>query len=99
MAEVQVTRWREIPSLVVAREGDEVVKVPLAPRLQEAIDEAAMRVSAIDANDYLEGWIRDPWTVVAGSATNAAASVAAELDAQWSEQAIADLLESLGPPS
>jgi hypothetical protein len=99
VAEVQVTRWREIPSMVAAREGDETVKVQLPTRFQEAIDEAAMRLSAVDADAYLAGWIRDPWRAVAGSASQAAASVAAELDAQWSEQAIADLLDALGPPS
>ena len=40
MAEIQVTWWRDLPSLVVARDGDDVVKVPLPPRFQEAIDEA-----------------------------------------------------------
>ena len=38
MAEVQVTRWREIPSMVTARDGDDVVKVQLPARFQEAIE-------------------------------------------------------------
>jgi hypothetical protein len=29
MAEYQVTYWRELPSLVVAREGDQVTKAPV----------------------------------------------------------------------
>ena len=49
MAEIQVTWWRDLPSLVVARDGDDVVKVPLPPRFQEAIDEAAMRLGAVDS--------------------------------------------------
>ena len=41
MTEFQVTRWRELPSMVTARSGDETAKVQLAARFQEAIDEAA----------------------------------------------------------
>ena len=44
MSEYQITYWREIPSMVVAREGDETARAQLAQRFQEAIDEAAMRV-------------------------------------------------------
>jgi hypothetical protein len=97
MAEVQVTRWRDIPSMVTARDGDDVVKVQLAARFQEAIDEAAMRLDAADADAYLEGWCRDPWTDVAGSATQAADAVTAELEARWSAEAITSLLDSYGP--
>lgn len=97
MTEVQITRWREIPSLVTAREGDELAKVPLPPRFQEAIDEAAMRLAAIDADAYMAGWIRDPWLAVAGSPSEAAETAAAELEAQWSPEALNALLDSLGP--
>jgi hypothetical protein len=97
MAEVQVVRWRELPSLVVARDGAEVVKVPLAPRFQEAIDEAAMRLGASGADAYLEGWARDPWTEVAGSAAQAAREVGSELEAIWTPAAVTALLDSYGP--
>ena len=53
MTEFQITYWRDLPSMVVARAGDETVKVQLAQRLQEAIDEAAMRLDAADADAYL----------------------------------------------
>ena len=56
MAEYQITYWRDFPSMVVARSGDETVKVSLASRFQEAIDEAAMRLDAADADAYLDGW-------------------------------------------
>ena len=41
MTDYQVTRWRELPSMVTARSGEETVKATLAARFQEAIDEAA----------------------------------------------------------
>ncbi|MEI6360876.1 MAG: virulence factor [Actinomycetes bacterium] len=97
MAEVQITRWREIPSIVTAREGDEVIKVQLPSRFQEAIDEAAMRAGAEDADAYLAGWTRDPWVAVAGSATEAAESVAHDVEKTWTEPALTALLDSIGP--
>ena len=44
MAEYQITLWRDIPSMVVAREGDNVTKVQLAGRFQEAIDDDAVHL-------------------------------------------------------
>ncbi len=61
MAEYQITYWRDLPSLVVAREGDVQAKTQLAPRFQEAIDEAAMRLGDVSSGDYLDGWRRDDW--------------------------------------
>ena len=55
-------RWREIPSMVMARDGADTIKVMLPARFQEAIDEAAMRLGEIDADAYTAGWNRDPWT-------------------------------------
>ena len=61
MAEYQITSWRDIPSMVVAREGDNITKVQLAARFQEAIDEAAMRLGEVGSDDYLAGWSRSAW--------------------------------------
>ena len=58
VTEYQITSWRELPSLVVARDGDDVVKVSLPSRFQEAIDEAAMRLGEADADAYRSGWAR-----------------------------------------
>ena len=95
MTEYQVTRWRELPSMVAARAGDEVLKSELASRFQEAIDEAAMRLGDTGADDYLAGWERTPWTTADGTPAEVLGRVAAELDAQWPAERIADFLESL----
>ena len=71
MTEYQVTRWRELPSMVAARAGEEMVKAQLAPRFQEAIDEAAMRLGESGADDYLAGWDRTPWTAADGTPAEA----------------------------
>ena len=96
MTEYQVTRWRELPSMVAARAGDEVVKAELAPRFQEAIDEAAMRLGDAGADDYLAGWERSPWTPADGTPGEVLARVTSELDAEWPAARIAEYLEGLG---
>lgn len=95
MTEFQVTRWRELPSMVAVRAGDESAKVQLAARFQEAIDEAAMRLGDIGATDYLEGWERSPWTEADGSPAEVLDRVAAELDREWPAERIADYLDGL----
>ena len=37
MTEYQLTSWRDLPSLVVAREGEHVTKSPLSPRFHDAL--------------------------------------------------------------
>jgi hypothetical protein len=96
MTEYQVTSWRELPSLVTARNGDDVAKVPMAPRFQEAIDEAAMRLGDTSSDDYLAGWQRGPWGPGEGDPATLAAQVASELDATWTPEAVSDFLKSLG---
>ncbi|WP_148571610.1 virulence factor [Nocardioides caldifontis] len=97
MAEYQVTFWRDLPSLVVAREGDQVTKSPLAPRFQEAIDEAAMRLGSTASDDYLAGWRRSDWTPADGDPTQVLDRVVAALEDEWPPSAVAAYLDSLGP--
>lgn len=97
MAEYQITSWRELPSLVVAREGDIQAKVPLPGRFQEAIDEAAMRLGEVSSDDYLAGWDRGAWTDGQGTPADLAASVVADLEASWPAEAVAAFLDGLGP--
>ncbi len=96
-SEYQVTFWRDLPSLVVAREGEHVTKSPLAARLQAAIDEAAMRLGEIGSDEYLAGWTRGPWTEAEGTPTEVADRVVAELEEQWPPASLRQYLDSLGP--
>lgn len=96
MTEYQVTSWRELPSMVAARSGEEVVKTQLAPRFQEAIDEAAMRLGDTGADDYLAGWERTSWTAADGTPGEALDRVAAELDAAWPADRVSAFLDGLG---
>lgn len=99
MAEYQIVSWRELPSMVTAREGDEVVKVQLAPRFQEAIDEAAIRMGDTGSDAYLAGWSRSEWLTGEGDPADLANAVSASLDNVWSEAALAEFLNTLVPLS
>jgi hypothetical protein len=96
VAEYQITYWRELPSLVVAREAEEQAKVPLPARFQEAIDEAAMRLGETSSDDYLAGWQRSPWTPGDGAPAELAASVAEGLEQEWPDEAVQRFLDDLG---
>lgn len=91
-----MTRWREIPSMVAARAGDETVKSQLAQRFQEAIDEAAMRLGDTGAEDYLAGWERSTWTEATGTPAEVLDRVVTELEAQWPADRVAGYLDGLG---
>jgi hypothetical protein len=95
VTEYQVTSWRDLPSLVVAREGEQVTKAPLAARFQEAIDEAAMRLGETSSDAYLEGWTRSEWTSADGSGTDVCDRVVAELEAEWPPERVAEYLDGL----
>ena len=81
--------------MVVARAGEETVKVQLAQRLQEAIDEAAMRLGASDSDAYLAGWHRSDWTEVDGDPTQVAEKISAELENEFTEEKIQTFLDQL----
>ena len=101
MTEYQLTSWRELPSLVVARTSEDpadsgsTVKAPMPPRFQEAIDEAAMRLGETSSDAYLEGWVRSDWTTSDGTPTQVADRVVADLDAAWSPERLTAYLDAL----
>jgi FAD/FMN-containing dehydrogenase len=95
--EYQVTYWRDVPSMVVAREGDSQTKAQLASRFQETIDEAAMRLGATGSDAYLEGWTRGEWTPADGNGPEVCDRVVADLEEQWSDERLTTYLDELGP--
>jgi hypothetical protein len=100
VTEYQVTYWRDLPSMVTARDGDAaVIKSQLAQRFQDAIDEAAMRLGETDADAYLAGWTRGEWTPADGGGPEVCDRVVAELEEQWPAQRVTEYLDGLGPSS
>jgi hypothetical protein len=97
IAELQITFWRELPSLVVARDATGEAKLPLAQRFQDAIDEAAMRLGAVSSDAYLEGWRRSDWATGEGPPSGLAASTVERLEQEWPPERIESYLAGLGP--
>jgi hypothetical protein len=96
MAEYQITYWRELPSMVTAREGRRnTAKVELPARFQEAIDEAAMRLKMTGTDAYLEQWRKDGWQERSGTPEEVANAVARELEATYSAERLRELIVSL----
>jgi len=96
VTEYQVTYWRDLPSMVVAREGDTtVIKSQLAQRFQDAIDEAAMRLGETGADAYLAGWKRGEWTPAEGGGAEVCDRVVAELEERWPAERLAEYLDGL----
>ena len=96
MSEYQVMRWHQIPSMVIAREGDTVIKTMLASRFQEAIDEAAMQMGETDADAYTAGWNRDPWVQSEISPHQLAEQIVEQLESELDEEKISALIKSMG---
>jgi hypothetical protein len=99
VTEYQVTYWRDLPSMVVARAGETTTKALLAPRFQEAIDEAAMRLGDTGSEDYLAGWRRSDWTTDEAEPPTVLDRVTAELDADWPDERVSAYLDDLGAPA
>jgi 5-methyltetrahydrofolate--homocysteine methyltransferase len=98
MAEYQLTYWRDLPSLVTAREGRRnTAKVELPARFQVAIDEAAMRLNLTGTDAYIEAWRREPWQERPGTPEEVARAVAAEVEAAYPPSRIREILRSYGP--
>jgi hypothetical protein len=94
MAEYRITYWREIPSMVAARDGAAMSKVALPDRFQEAIDEAAMRLGMAGSDAYLEQWRHGEWLEGAGAPDELAGRVAEQLDTEFDDERLGSLLEA-----
>jgi hypothetical protein len=96
VTEFRVTYWRDLPSLVTAQDGEHTAKAALDPRFMVAIDEAAMRLGATDSDDYLEGWRQSLWQERSGSPEEVVLAVARELDAEYGQERVQEMLDSYG---
>ena len=96
MAEYQITYWRDLPSMVTAREGRRnTAKVELPQRYQDAIDRAAMLMGLTGTDAYLEQWRRDVWQDRPGTPEEVAQAVAAEVEAAYTPARLRELIHAL----
>lgn len=95
MIEYQITYWRDIPSMIVFKHDSENIKSMLPNRFQEAIDEAAMRLGAVDSDAYLAGWAKSEWFKVEGEITQVSEQIVKDIELQYSDAKMTELLENI----
>lgn len=83
MAEYQILYWHDIPLQVRAGERDDRVSQALPPRFQVAVDNAAMSLGLIDADEYLGKLAWSEPQEREGSPAEVVAAVAAELEEKY----------------
>ncbi|HEX9615825.1 MAG TPA: virulence factor [Anaerolineales bacterium] len=100
----QIVYWRDIPSQVKVRVGQERVSCMLPERFLEAIDEAAMHARSTSEDAYLEEWRATEWQDAGqdagqnaeGDPQELADRLAAELDEAYPLERLEALKENKG---
>jgi Virulence factor len=85
MATYQIITWKDVPSMIEARDAAGTVTRPLSDRFQQLIDSVAMQLGLQDQDAYLDLWARGDVQERPGSATEVAEAVAAEIEARFPE--------------
>ena len=101
MAHLVIVSWRDIPAQVIVEKGRgrrrESAKVELPQRFIAAIDAAAMRGGAEDADAYLEEWTRsEPVEVPDDEMEATATAKASEIEAAYPAERLRDLIANGG---
>ena len=97
MADLTIVYWRDIPAQVIARAGRRnQVKLELSPRFALAIDMAAMKGGARDADDYLADWRKAAPVAISDDLDSEAKSAAERLEAEYDEAKINALVANGG---
>lgn len=95
VAEYQITYWRNIPSMAVFKDGDQIIKGIFSNRFQEAIDEAAMRLGETDSDAYLAGWHKSEWIQVSGDLAEINKEVITQFENEFTSEKLAEILNNL----
>lgn len=89
--------WRDIPAQVIVQRGRRREKIQLPRRFQEAIDRAAMRAGKGSSDAYLSEWRRESTVLESAEELRALAELTAgELEAQFSDQRLHELIRNHG---
>ncbi len=96
MPDVTIVYWRDIPAQVIVGKGRRGSKKVLDERFEQAIDRAAMKVGAKDADAYLAEWRKaDPYAVE-GAADDVALSEAKRLEQEYDQDRLKALIANDG---
>lgn len=97
MADLIIVYWRDIPAQVIARTGRRnQVKIELDKRFAKAIDIAAMKGGARDADDYLADWRKAAPVTVSDDLQGEAEAMARQLDEEYGEARLKALMANGG---
>lgn len=96
MPAVTIVYWRDIPAQIIVGKGRRGYKAQLPERFEQAIDRAAMKIGAHDADTYLAEWRKTVPYEVAGEPAEVANAEVARLDKEYDHDRIKDLISNDG---
>lgn len=96
MPDVVIVYWRDIPAQVIVGKGRRASKRVLEERFEKAIDRAAMKVGAKDADAYLSEWRKVAVGAQDGEAETIAQAQAEQLEADYDDARLKTLIDSDG---
>lgn len=96
MPDVTIVYWRDIPAQVIVGKGRRGSKRQLEERFEQAIDRAAMKVNARDADAYLAEWRKAAPYQVDGDPDDIAEAEALRLEAEYDAARIKALIANDG---
>ncbi|WP_339766780.1 virulence factor [uncultured Pseudosulfitobacter sp.] len=96
MPDVTIVYWRDIPAQVIVGKGRRGSKRQLPERFEQAIDRAAMKVNAKDADAYLAEWRKAAPFEIDGDPDQIADAEATRLETEYDTARIKALIDNEG---
>ena len=88
--------WRDIPAQVIVGKGRRATKAVLPERFEQAIDRAAMKIGAKDADAYLAEWHKVVVGEVEGDPAEIAGAEIEKLDQSYDPERLKALIAGDG---
>ena len=95
MAQLKIVYWRDIPGQVVYKEGRRNKRLRLPGRFMRAIERAAYRLKKQNKDALFEPW-HDVSQVVSGDVREQAEQLVRQLEEQYSEAVLDELIRASG---
>ena len=96
MPDVTIVYWRDIPAQVIVGKGRRGAKRQLEERFEQAIDRAAMKVNAKDADAYLAEWRKAAPFAAEGDPAEIAEAEAVRLEEEFDQERLKALIANDG---
>ena len=96
MPDVTIVYWRDIPAQVIVGKGRRGSKRQLEERFEQAIDRAAMKVNAKDADVYMAEWRKAAPYQLDGEPDDIVESEALRLEAEYDQERLKALIANDG---